>query len=183
MRKGVAAMLAVLFLASLVGCASTGRDEGRPLEVVPTVDLLRYMGTWYEIASYPNSFQRGCTATRATYRLLEDGRVEVLNECRRGSLEGELTTARGKAKVVDPATRAKLKVTFFWPFYGDYWIIDLGEDYEYAVVGHPNRQYLWILSRTPRMDEALYDRILERLTTKQAYDVTKLVKTAQQARP
>jgi apolipoprotein D and lipocalin family protein len=183
MRTVIAGVLIAFFLVSLMGCASTGRDEGRPLEVVPTVDLMRYMGTWYEIASYPNSFQKGCTATKATYRLLEDGRVDVLNECRRGSLDGELTTARGMAKVVDPSTKAKLKVTFFWPFYGEYWIIDLGKNYDYAVVGHPGRHYLWILSRTPRMDEALYGAILERLSTKQAYDVTKLVKTAQPKAP
>ena len=85
---------------------------------------------------------------------------------------------RGKAKVVDPVTNAKLKVTFFWPFYGDYWIIDLGEKYEYAVVGHPTRKYLWVLSRTPEMEESVYRGILER-SEKQGYDTGRLMRTPQ----
>jgi apolipoprotein D and lipocalin family protein len=183
MRTIVAVILAVTVLGSIASCASAPGEGRVPLVVVPRVDLNRYMGTWYEIASYPNSFQRGCTATKATYVLRDDGKVNVLNECRRGSLEGELTTARGTAKVVDGTTNAKLKVTFFWPFYGGYWIIDLGEAYDYAVVGHPSRKYLWVLSRSPSMDEASYNRILERLAAKQGYDVTKLVKTIQPKAP
>jgi len=103
----------------------------------------------------------------------------VLNECRTESIDGPVRTAKGAARVVDKKTNAKLKVTFFWPFYGDYWIIDLGDSYEYAVVGHPGRNYLWILSRTPFMDGALYDRIVERLQKEQAYDTAKLIKTVQ----
>ncbi len=152
-----------------------------PLAVVDHVDINRYAGTWYEIASYPNEFQRGCAGTRATYTLREDGRIGVLNECYRGGLDGELTRARGTAKVVDPVTKAKLKVTFFWPFYGDYWIIDLGKDYEYAVVGHPDYRYLWILSRSPRMEEDLYQSILRKIRSL-SYDTERLVKTPQRER-
>jgi apolipoprotein D and lipocalin family protein len=90
-------------------------------------------------------------------------------------------SAKGTAKVVDKKTNAKLKVTFFWPFYGHYWIIGLGENYEYAVVGHPDRKYLWVLSRTPEMEETLYNEILGRIK-QQGYDVSKLMKT-QQGRP
>lgn len=162
-----------------VGCTSIPPQPEPPLSVVPHVDLRRYTGTWYEIASFPNRFQKGCVATKATYGLREDGKISVLNECRRKSLDGKLSTVSGKAKIADTTTNAKLKVTFFWPFYGDYWIIDLGTDYEYAVVGHPDRTYLWILSRTPTMDEALYRQILDRLTKEKAYDVNKLVKTVQ----
>ena len=104
--------------------------------------------------------------------------MDVLNECRIDRLDGPEKTARGTARVVDRATKAKLKVTFFRPFYGDYWIIDLGEDYGYAVVGHPGRKYLWILSRKPAMDDVLYGRLLETLSTK-GYDVSRLVKTSQ----
>ena len=150
-----------------------------PLEVVPQVDLTRYMGTWYEIARFPHRFQEGCVATKATYTLREDGKVDVLNECRTESIDGPVRTARGTARVADKKTNAKLKVTFFWPFHGDYWIIDLGETYEYAVVGHPGRKYLWILSRTPFMDDALYNRIVERLQKDRAYDTSKLMRTVQ----
>ena len=120
-----------------------------PLAVVPQVELGRYMGTWYEIASYPTWFQKGCAGSTATYALRPDGAVDVLNRCRKG---GELDSAHGTAWAPDPSVPAKLKVRFFWPFSGDYWIIELGPEYEYAVVGHPSREYLWILSRTPRME-------------------------------
>jgi len=168
-------LLTCLFLLT---CASGVRRGVPPLQVVPRVDLNRYLGTWYEIARFPHRFQEGCVATQATYTLLEDGKIGVLNQCRKNSLEGELSTAKGKAWVVDTETNAKLKVRFFWPFSGDYWIIDLGENYDYAVVGHPNRNYLWILSRTPRMDDTLYNQILDRLR-KQHYDLSKLIKTSQ----
>jgi apolipoprotein D and lipocalin family protein len=117
------------------------------LEVEPHVELEKYLGKWYEIAHLPARFQEGCSETTAVYSLSRDGNVSVLNECRR---KGKIKQAKGKAKVVDKATGAKLKVIFFWPFYGDYWIIKLGHNYEYAVVGTPDRRYLWILSRTPK---------------------------------
>ncbi len=168
-----------LVLMSLVlGLARSAVAAEPPLETVPRVDLARYAGTWYEIASYPQRFQKGCTATTATYTLRPDGTVEVVNRCARDSLNGRVTVARGKARVVDKHTNARLKVSFFWPFWGDYWIIDLGRDYEYAVVGHPSRTYLWILSRTPTMDAAVYGGILERLRA-QGYDTSRLVRTLQ----
>ena len=145
------------------------------LDVVPHVDLEKYLGKWYEIAHLPAKFQEGCDETTATYTLLKDGKISVLNACKRN---GKIKTAKGKAKVVDEATGAKLKVTFFWPFYGDYWIIGLGDNYEYAVVGHPGRNYLWILSRTPSMGDALYGRLLEKLAAT-GYDVSRLMKTPQ----
>jgi len=168
----------ILIPMALLGCASLKEPSVPPLEVVPYVDLKRYIGTWYEIARFPHRFQEGCVGSNATYTLLEDGKIGVLNQCHKGSLNGEISSVQGKAWVTDTKTNAKLKVRFFWPFTGDYWIIDLEENYEYAVVGHPNRQYLWILSRTPEMDEALYDRILKKLRY-QFYDVTRLIKTPQ----
>jgi len=148
------------------------------LKVVHHVELERYLGTWYEIARYPQRFQEGCVASKAVYELGRDAKIQVYNECRQGSLEGAVKSVRGKAKVVDPVTNAKLKVTFFWPFYGAYWIIDLGENYEYAVVGHPTRKYLWVLSRTPEMEESVYRRILERLE-KQGYNTDRLMRAPQ----
>ncbi|MCJ7633343.1 lipocalin family protein [Candidatus Bathyarchaeota archaeon] len=150
------------------------KQEHKTLEVVPHVELKKYLGKWYEIARLPARFQEGCTDTTATYTLSEDGNISVLNECRRND---KVKQAKGKAKVVDKNSGAKLKVTFFWPFYGDYWIINLGKDYEYAVVGTPNRKYLWILSRTPQMDDTLFSQLIESVKSK-GFDVNNLIKTS-----
>jgi len=155
------------------------KDEARPLETVKRVDLDRYLGRWYEIARYPNSFQDGCYGSKATYSFRDDGDISVLNECLEGSPEGELRQAHGKAWVVDEVTNAKLRVSFFWPFAGDYWIIELGDNYEYAVVGHPERKYLWILCREKKMDDNVYEGILDRLRTVHGYDTSRLMRTRQ----
>jgi apolipoprotein D and lipocalin family protein len=165
-------------LAALAGCSTstTERLGLPPLETVPRVDLARYVGTWYEIASFPQSFQKGCVATTATYAIRADGDIDVRNRCRKDALDGPEKSALGRARVVDAATNAKLKVSFFRPFWGDYWIVDLGADYEYAVVGHPGRDYLWILGRAPKMPETTYDGILARLKDK-SYDTSRLKRT------
>ena len=167
-------------LLGLGGCASTTTERLKlpPLQTVPRVDIARYTGTWYEIAAFPQRFQKGCTATTATYSLRDDGLIKVVNRCRKGSLDGELSSATGKARVKDTKTNAKLEVSFFWPFWGDYWIIDLGDDYEFAVVGHPSRDYLWILSRVPTMDATVYAGILQRLRDKD-YPLDRLKRTLQ----
>lgn len=144
-----------------------------PLPVVDSVDLERYAGKWYEIARYPNTFERNCVGVTATYSLRDDGRVNVVNRCREGSLSAPVRLIEGTARPVD-ASNAKLKVTFFWPFEGDYWIIDLDEDYTYAVVGDPSRKFLWILSRTPHLDEETFDAIYEWLPTR-GYDPDRLI--------
>ena len=162
------------------GCASTTSERLHlpALETVPHVELARYLGTWYEIASFPQSFQRGCTASTATYTLRDDGQLDVINRCRLGSPDGKTKEARGRARIVDRVTNAKLEVSFFRPFWGPYWIIDLGPDYSYAVVGHPGRDYLWILSRSPTMSDETYQRILAHLRT-QRYETSRLVRTVQ----
>lgn len=171
-------MIRVLIAALIL--AACGGEKPSPMQVVSAVDLSRYTGAWYEIARYPNRFQRDCAGdVTATYELRDDGKVRVVNSCREEN--GDLKSAEGTARVVDPATNARLEVTFFWPFSGDYWIINLGPNYEYAVVGEPSREYLWILSRTPRMDEATYDVLLQRIA-KQGYDTSKLVRTPQSER-
>lgn len=177
-RHTVGLLLPLLLVTVPPPAAGAGAEKPPPLETVPHVDLARYMGTWYDIASFPQRFQKGCTGTTAAYTLRADGTVEVLNRCARNSLDGKVTVAKGRAKVVDRTTNARLKVSFFWPFWGDYWVIDLGKDYEYAVVGHPNRKYLWILSRTPTMAPEVYEGILERLE-RQHYDTARLVRTPQ----
>jgi apolipoprotein D and lipocalin family protein len=145
-----------------------------PLDVVDKVDLDRYSGRWYEIARYPNSFERGCVGVTADYTPRANGRITVVNTCFESSLDGPSREIRGSARVADKTTNAKLKVTFFWPFEADYWIIDLDEDYQYAVVGEPSRSFLWILSRTPQMDEILYEDIVATLPDK-LYDPERLL--------
>ncbi len=173
-------VLAALVLLAGPTVALASAAEAPPLQVVASVDLGRYLGTWYEIATIPQRFQRGCVAVTAEYSLRADGDIDVVNTCRQGTLDGKVRSVRGKAWVVDRATNAKLRVRFFWPFSGAYWIIDLDPDYRWAVVGHPSRDYLWILSRSPRMDGALYDELVRRAAA-QGYDVTRLVRTLQPA--
>ena len=173
--KQVIAFIAMGFI--MFGCTTTAKDKP-PLTVVDRVDLERYLGKWYEIASYPAWFQKGCTGSTAEYSLLPDGKIQVVNRCRKNGLDGPLKESKGKAEVADTATNAKLKVWFFWPFKGNYWIIDLNPDYQWAVVGEPSRKYLWILSRMPTMDETVYQEILGRLPQK-GYDPARLHRTAQ----
>ena len=169
--------LFALLLGTLAACRTptTERLNLPPVETVPSVDLERYLGTWYEIAAFPQSFQKGCSATTATYRRKEDGGIEVVNRCLK---DGEPDVAKGRARVVDEATNAKLEVSFFGPFWGDYWIIDLADDYSWAVVGHPSRDYLWILSRTPSMDPETYEAIVARARA-QGFPTERLEKTYQ----
>jgi apolipoprotein D and lipocalin family protein len=169
----------LVVLGTGCGSSTTERLSLKPLSTVEKVDLSRYLGTWYEIASFPQSFQEGCTGTTANYTLRDDGEIEVLNRCFKGALDGEEDSAEGRARVVDEKTNAKLEVSFFRPFWGAYWIIDLGESYEYAVVGHPSRDYLWILSRTPQMDETLYQSIIRRLEKEKLYPLDRLQRTVQ----
>jgi apolipoprotein D and lipocalin family protein len=167
------------FLLVLMTFASTFAHAAHPaLETVSSVDLNRYIGKWYEIAAFPQSFEKNCTATTAEYSLLPGGKVRVLNSCRLKTLDGKLKVAKGWAKIADRETNAKLKVTFFWPFFGDYWILDLGADYDYVMVGSPDRNYLWFLSRTP----ALPEETLAHLRAKAedlGFDVSRLKPTLQ----
>ena len=160
--------------------AASTDSSRQPIDVVPHVDLERYLGTWYEIATIPQSFQKGCVGVTAEYSLRPDGDIQVVNTCIRGTLDGEVRRVRGKARVVDKTSNARLKVRFFWPFWGSYWIIGLDPDYQWAVVGHPGRKYLWILSRSPQMEDALYGQILE-LIAGQGYDLSRIEKTLQRS--
>ena len=169
----------VILMVACNSCATFQRNDMPPLEVVRQVNLQRYMGTWYEIARYPNRFQKECIASKATYSFRDDGKIDVLNQCEKSDSDGKLKEARGKAWVVGEETNAKLKVSFFWPFKGDYWIIDLDSAYTYAVVGHPKRKYLWILSRKPVLEPEIYQDILHRLE-KQSYDTSRLLVSAEQ---
>lgn len=185
MKKLIALVLAVVLGTSVLSCVacsttSTERLQLGELQTVERVDINRYLGLWYEIASFPHSFQKGCTGSTAYYTKRSDGEINVINRCYKGSLNGKLDEAEGRARVVDATTNAKLEVTFFWPFWGDYWVIDLCPDYQFAVVGHPSRDYLWVLCRQPQMDPAVYAGIIERLKA-QGYETERLNKTLQPA--
>jgi apolipoprotein D and lipocalin family protein len=135
---------AVFALLSFTSSSSTLVPE--PLKTVDRVDLHRYAGKWYEVARLPNRFEKKCDRNVTAEYIVDGNTVNVRNSCIKA--DGQPTSSSGKAKVVDTATNAKLKVTFFWPFYGQYWIIGLDRDYRWAVVGEPDRKYMWVLSRT-----------------------------------
>lgn len=164
-------LLAVLLLP-LAACAAN-----QP-QTVRNVDLNRYAGTWYEIATIPQSFQKGCTGVSATYTPLHDGTVQVVNRCRQGSLDGPERSVKGAARVVDSTTNAKLKVSFFWPFEGDYWIFRLNDDYTTAAVGSPDFKTLWILHRQPQMSDAEYSALVASLQA-DGFAVDQLRRTTQ----
>ena len=148
------------------------------VSAVPSVDLARYAGDWFEIARLPNRFQNKCESnTTASYTLRPDGKIDVLNQCR--TADGGTIRAKGTAKLADAkGPNSKLRVTFFWPFYGDYWVLALDPEYRWALVGEPSRKYLWILARAPRLDEATYDGIVRRAAS-QGFPVDQLMRTPQ----
>ena len=147
----------LMLLLCVLGCAS---HPPKPLQTAESVDLQRYMGTWYEIARLPNHFQSKCASdVQARYRM-DGGVVRVLNRCRKP--DGTVTKAKGIAKVVPGSGNAKLRVSFFWPFYGNYWILALDPEYRWVLVGEPRRKYGWILSRTTSLDGSIVERVLTR---------------------
>lgn len=159
-----------------------------PLPTQDWVDLARYAGRWYEIARLPNRFQDQCAGdVAATYTLRPDGRVTVVNECRRR--DGRMSRAEGVARLADekgPASRLKVRfapalLSFLPSVWGDYWIVELGRDYRHAVVGDPQRKYLWILSRSPEMDSATYES-LAAAAARLGFDTSRLVRTPQSSR-
>lgn len=138
-------------LLVLTVLSSPGCYDDTPLEVATTVDLGRFQGKWYEIAKLPRTTQADCTGTVASYRLEPNGDFDVESHCQLGRLDGPVKSMTATGKVPDPALPAKLALNF-GGFYGDYWILQVGQNYEFAVVGHPSREYLWILSRSPTLD-------------------------------
>lgn len=173
------AALAVAAL-SLGGCAAafSKHPVGNAAVQQPAkpVELSRYLGRWYELARYEQGFQKDCDGVTADYALRADGNISVLNSCRKP--DGKAKTAKGKAKIVDTATGAKLKVSFFGPFYGDYWVLDRAEDYSWSIVGEPSGRYLWILSREANPGQAKLDELIGRVKTL-GYDTSVLRITKQ----
>src|ERR1700744_1502164 len=171
-------IIATTALAGLGIAALALASKNKPLETVNHVDLEKYLGKWYEIAAFPQSFERGCACTVAEYSLDDNGKIHVKNSCVK---DGEHVVADGTASISDKKTNAKLEVQFQWPFSGKYWIIALAPDYSYAMVGHPNRKYLWILNRKPKMDDMTYNYLVLMAAGK-GFDVGKLGKPEQEVR-
>ena len=164
-----------------IGVALQRRTKRSELEVAEYVDIARYLGTWYEIARKPVTFEKGCYGTQANYSLRKNGKtINVVNTCRKGSLSGPIQVGRAKAWVADKETNAKLKLQFQWPFRGDYWILDVGPRYNYALVGEPGRKSLWILSRTPTLPHRIIRRLLQKARW-QGFDTDDLIYTTQPA--
>lgn len=163
----------LVFLSLLLpGCGG----NHPPLDTVDAVDLERYAGKWYEIMRLPNSFQDDCWNSTAEYEIIDSETIRVINRCREDSVRGEHNSVNGKAWVVEGSNNSKLKVSFFWPFKGDYWIIELDENYQWVAVGAPSREYLWIMARQPRWDVVPLEDLKQRLAAK-GFDITKLIST------
>ena len=163
--------LRITLLLALSVCSVSAVQAELAVNSVAAVDLARYAGRWFEIASFPMFFQRQCIGdTTAEYALKPDGEISVINRCR---TESGFDQAEGNAWAAEPGNNARLKVSFFWPFRSDYWVIGLDPDYRWAVVGNPNRKYLWILSRTTELPRPLLDEALKAAAS-QGYDLGQL---------
>ena len=174
MGKNIILLLALLFLMN--SCNS--QDKMIDKTVVKELNIERYLGKWYEIARYDHRFERGLVGVTASYSFRDDGKIKVVNTGFKETINGQKSEAIGKAKIPDPNVPSKLKVSFFWFFYGDYFVLELDENYQWAVIGSSTDNYLWILSRTPQMDETVYYELLNKLTTR-GYNIDKLIRIAQ----
>jgi apolipoprotein D and lipocalin family protein len=178
---------ALALLSPFAASAQTAAPP-EPLQTIARLDVGRYLGTWYEIAKFPNRFQRQCVAdTSALYRLRDDGQLDVINRCRQAN--GEVAEAVGRARQDGPADSPKLKVRFapawlsWLPMvWGNYWVIDLDPGYQLVAVSEPGREYLWVLSRTPTVEAGTYQALLNRLREK-GFDLTRLERTAHAGKP
>jgi apolipoprotein D and lipocalin family protein len=174
-RRNKLWLAATAILGSAAAVAVAARKPAAPLRTAALVDLDRYLGQWYEIARLPARFEKDMTHVMAEYRRDADGGIEVLNS---GQRDGKRKTATGHATVTDDATNAKLEVSFFWPFEGNYWILELDPDYRWVLVGEPSRQYLWILSREPRLAPEIVRNLVARARA-DGFPVDQLIFTKQ----
>lgn len=175
----------VLIAGAAVALAACATFQRGPVgntavpEPAKAVDLNRYAGLWYEIGRYEAGFQRGCEGSTATYSTRDDGLIGVVNTCRQDRLDGDLRSVEGKAKIVDGSQNAKLKVSFFGPFYvGDYWVLDHADDYSWSIVGEPSGRYLWLLTRARQPSQQVRETVMNR-TRELGYDLSLLRETQQ----
>ena len=173
-------IIRLLLIFSVLCVFSCSKTNSQMIDqtTVKQLDLNRYLGTWYEIARFPHSFEKNLVGVTATYSLRDDGKIRVINQGYKRSLDGELSVAEGKAKIPDKAEPGKLKVSFFWIFYADYFVLELDENYQYVMIGSSLDKYFWILSRTPQMDPNIYEMLLEK-ARKRGYNLDKLEKVPQ----
>lgn len=169
----------------LLGCTTLAKDSRPEVQTAPFVELNKYLGKWYEVASIPQSFQKQCVAnTTAEYSMADDGMIKVLNSC--DTIKGQRDGAEARAKVIDTHTNSKLKVTFvkiinwIFAFGGNYWILDVDSSYSVALIGDPSRQYAWILSRSPELSAAQWVEA-EKVYKAQGYDTCKILTSVQTA--
>lgn len=178
--KSFLGVAAAAILLSLTACAGLLQRHPVGNRAVPepakTVDIQRYLGRWYEIARYEQGFQRGCEGVTADYSLRAAGGLSVVNRCRKP--DGRITEARGRAQIVDRATNAKLKVSFFGPFFGNYWVLDHADDYSWSIVGEGSGRYLWILAREPTPGQERVAELIGRVRA-MGYDTSMLRLTRQ----
>lgn len=167
----------LIFAILLISATTKATTE---LSTVESVDIKKYSGTWYEIARLPNFFQKKCSCVKVEYTLRDDGKVEIKNQCKNKEDLDEIIEANGLAEIKDTKTNAKLKVSFvplfkhLMLFAGDYWIIALNENYNYAVIGEPNREYLWIISRAPQIQNSELEKC-KKIATEKGYNLDKLI--------
>lgn len=178
----IQSVIYIILISFILHGGNTSCSANKTMTDKTTVDKLelqKYLGTWYEIARFDHRFERGLVGVTANYSIRPDGKIKVLNSGYRNTLDGEFSTAEGKAKIPNPDTEpSKLKVSFFWIFYGDYFVLELDDTYQWAVIGSSTDNYLWILCRTPQMDETVYKSLLDKIE-KRGYDVSKLIKVEQ----
>lgn len=174
MGKNIIYIVVLLFLTNSCEGQNTMIDK----TVVKELDIEKYLGKWYEISRYDHKFERGLVGVTASYSFRKDGKIKVVNSGFKETLNGQKSEAIGKAKIPNSKIPSKLKVSFFWFFYADYFVLELDEKYQWAVIGSRSDKYLWILSRTPELEGITYNEILNRLT-KRGYDVSKLIKVKQ----
>lgn len=166
-------IVAFVILTGFNSCSNTKHMVNN--STVDKLELDRFLGKWYEIARYPHSFEKNLVGVTATYSMRNDGKINVLNEGYKYTLDGEHSSATGKAKIKDPSNPAHLRVSFFWIFYSDYLVMELDEqNYQWAIIGSSSPNYLWILSRTPKMDENVLNDLKSRIE-KRGYDLGKLI--------
>lgn len=172
--KYPSAFILFFFTCQLTACAPAPVQPS--LQLVPDLDTTRFLGTWYEVGGIPTRDQAGCFGTTATYSLRSNGDINVLNKCYLDAQGSRSKQAEGRAFVPNPSEPSKLKVEFFWPFAGDYQVMALADDYSYAMIGNPQRSYLWILSRSPKLPEARYQELVE-LAVSQGYSASAIMRT------
>lgn len=181
-QSGRSFPLSLILIGLLVSAFSTGcskQNETIDYSTVEELDLEKYLGTWYEIARFDHRFERGLVGVTANYSLRPDGKIKVVNSGYKNTLDGEYSEAIGKAKIPDPLNEpGKLKVSFFWIFYGDYYVLELDDNYQWAVIGSSSDKYLWILSRSPQLHPDIYADLLQRIANR-GYNTSELIKVKQ----